>query len=137
MENIAVDMTQDPLFNIDLTLTPEEILNSFDAEELIKNHICNKDSDSYEREVLFKTDKIEIVFCHWKSKDGSEPHFHPKTGCWFKCLQGKLTEVRCRDEHKKVLSAGENSYIDDTFGSHKISNLSSDCTFTLHFYKKQ
>jgi glutamate/tyrosine decarboxylase-like PLP-dependent enzyme len=122
--------------DIDITKDPKDILNSFDAEALIKNHKCCNETVSYERIVLYKSEDTEIVFCHWKETNESIPHFHPDVECWYKCLKGELTESRCRDELVYKINTGEISHINDSHGSHQISNKSKSCTFTLHLYKK-
>jgi hypothetical protein len=123
--------------DIDLSQDPKDILNSFDAVALIDNHKCCTETVSYERMVLYKTEDTEIVFCHWREKNESIPHFHPDVECWYKCLKGELTESRCKDDSVHKINTGEIGHINDNDGSHQISNQSKSCTFTLHLYIKR
>lgn len=118
-------------------IEPITFLNNFDAQKLISRHKCSPESENYEREVLFENEKYELVFCHWKSGDMSEMHDHEGKQCWFRCLEGILTENKENIHAPKLLKENSISYIDDNLGEHQILNKMSDCAFSLHLYIRE
>ena len=122
--------------NLDLTWSPETLLNKFSAEELIKNHKCSPTEESYERTILYKDSKYEIVFCHWRAGDQSLVHSHPNAECWFRCLSGGINEIRDMGRKHSVIETGCVAHINDSMGAHQMLNMSDECTYTLHLYTK-
>lgn len=92
------------------------------------------------RQVLVDNDLIRIVLIHWKPGKVSNIHGHPKGGCVFKVLQGKLEELRhAPDPSHKLLSsstyrAGSMAYIDDKMGFHQVGNPYGSSAISLHVY---
>lgn len=122
--------------HLDLSKTPEEVLKSFSAKELIKNHDCYISESGYERTTIFENDQCEIVLCHWEPEGGTIFHGHPNKNCWYRCLSGELKEIRRESEEGKVLKVDEIGFINDEIGQHKMRNDSQEQTFTLHYYQK-
>lgn len=120
---------------LDLSSCPKALLNKFSAEELVAKHKCPKTVDGYERTVLFKNKKYEIVFCHWRKGDKSPVHLHPGQNCWFRCLKGELLEVRSMGQEQNFIKAGDIGNIDDSMGAHQVLNISKGCAYSVHLYE--
>jgi predicted metal-dependent enzyme (double-stranded beta helix superfamily) len=92
------------------------------------------------RHVLVENKLITIVLIHWKPGKVSGIHGHPKGGCVFKVLQGKLEELRySADASQKLLSSngyrtGSIAYIDDRLGYHAVGNPFGSSAVSLHAY---
>ncbi len=92
------------------------------------------------RHVLIENDLLKVVLIHWKPGKISNIHGHPKGGCVFKILQGKLEELRySTDSSQKIISscgytAGSIAYIDDNLGYHAVGNPFGSSAISLHVY---
>lgn len=134
LKSKVVDVVGCP--SLDLTWSPETILNKFSAQNLIENHKCSPTEESYERTILYKDSDHEIVFCHWRSGDKSPVHSHPNTECWFRCLSGGINEIRDMGKNHCTVEEGCVVHINDSMGAHQMLNMSDECTYTLHLYTK-
>mmetsp|Transcript_9581 Transcript_9581/g.14027 ORF Transcript_9581/g.14027 Transcript_9581/m.14027 type:complete len:222 (+) Transcript_9581:75-740(+) len=84
-----------------------------------------------------------LLLC-WNPGKESPIHDHPCDGCWMHVCEGSVKEVQyAKDEGTdslkctadKVFTEGENAYIDDFIGYHKVGNpSSSQRAVTLHLY---
>jgi hypothetical protein len=99
------------------------------AKSLIKLH------DDEQRIVLFETDRVELVLCTWYEKSKRPWHTHPGTSCYFKCLFGKLTEIR--EQVDLTHESGQISFIDDSLGGHRVKNAGINPAASLHIYVKK
>lgn len=110
-------------------------LQSIDTEQ-VKRFFKNRET----RHVLVENDLLKVVLIHWKPGKVSDIHGHPKGGCAFKVLQGKLEELRySADSSQKLLSsngyrAGSIAYIDDNLGHHAIGNPFGSSALSIHAY---
>ena len=92
------------------------------------------------RHVLVDNKLITVVLIHWKPGKVSSIHGHPKGGCVFKVLQGKLEELRySADTTQNLLSSngyrsGSIAYIDDKLGYHAVGNPFGSSAISLHAY---
>ncbi len=112
-----------------------ENLHAIDGEEVIR-FIKNRET----RHILVENELMKVVLIHWKPGKVSAIHGHPKGGCAFKVLQGKLEELRySADSSQKLLSsngyrAGSIAYIDDRLGHHAVGNPFGSSAISIHAY---
>lgn len=121
--------------NLNLHKDPESILNSFSVEELINTYKDFELKCGYERTVIFKDKKTEVVFCHWKEDAKSVVHDHPGVDCTFKCLRGEILEIRSMGQEQNVVKENEFAYINDSMGAHQMLNVSGQSAYSLHVYQ--
>jgi len=134
MQNKIVDVLASP--NLDLDMTVQDILNSFDAQTLIDKCSTFEEKDGYKRAVLYKDKNTEIIFCHWPEGAKTPVHNHPLVDCSFKCVGGEMIDVRSMGRDRLLIKQNEISQIDDSQGAHQMVNMSADCAYTIHIYKK-
>ena len=109
-------------------------------EKLSVNAIESLKANQKKSHILVDNDILKIVLIHWTPGKISSIHGHPKGGCMFKVLQGRLTELRYSNEKEpKLLSAnayaaGDMAYIDDDIGYHAVANPYSASAVSLHVY---
>lgn len=118
--------------------SPERML-----DELIKRmpleNLKSFSKDTYNRVVLFEDDTCELVLCCWGAKQQTEKHHHDGRQCWFKCIEGTLSEKREMNNESQELThfnAGEWGSINDSEGEHEMLNTTDLNTVSLHFYKE-
>lgn len=110
-------------------------LLAFDKDQ-IQRLLKNRET----RHVLVENNKLTVVLIYWKPGKISNIHGHPKGGCVFKVLHGKLEELRyATDESQTLLSsngyrAGSMTYIDDRLGYHAVGNPFGRPAISLHAY---
>ena len=86
--------------------------------------------------------KYDIALIKWEPKVITPIHDHSKNGCSVYLLSGKLKE----DVYKKnkifykknsnyLSKLLDKSYIDNTIGYHKVTNLINKNTWSLHIYE--
>mmetsp|Transcript_25342 Transcript_25342/g.37537 ORF Transcript_25342/g.37537 Transcript_25342/m.37537 type:complete len:236 (+) Transcript_25342:328-1035(+) len=138
----------DPIANLfqRLQVTPEELSHySFITEE--KNYTRNlisTDGDTY----------TLLLLC-WNPNKASPIHDHPCDGCWMRVLQGSINEKRYRNElndgascqgqgqehgqelvctQDSTFREGEQTFIDDQLGLHKVGNPGNELAISMHLY---
>lgn len=76
----------------------------------------------------------------WQPNMKTINHNHPNVSCNFYLLKGSLNEVVCKNNNiikiNKLNKIFDKGYIDDSIGSHIVSNLNKNNTYSLHIYKK-
>ena len=107
-----------------------------------------KFDEKYNRIVLFRNNDFEILLICWDKNQYTSIHKHPKNGCVFKTLEGRLFEKRYKTlpsetsdckENKKIYQQTEytkknkSSYIDDNIGVHQI-NSKDIKSVSIHIY---
>lgn len=89
---------------------------------------------SYNRNVLYRDDIIEILILVWDEDALTSMHNHPDNGCILYMIDGKIIENR-QSEYcsiSSILYSGMQSYIDNTMGLHQIKSLEK--SYSLHIY---
>jgi len=110
-------------------------LNGINNDQL-KRFLKNPET----RQVLVQNELVKIVLIHWKPGKVSDVHGHPKGGCAFKVLHGKIEELRyTTDSSQRIISscgyrAGSIAYIDDNIGYHAVGNPFGTSAVSLHVY---
>jgi hypothetical protein len=95
----------------------------------------NFQKNTYTRSKVYSDNNIDIFILSWYPDSKSPIHNHPKNGCILKVLFGKLQEHRYLNNKKYIIigaSKNNQSYIDDTIGTHQIIALLP--TVSLHIY---
>jgi len=98
----------------------------------------NLQKNKYTREILLKTDTVEIFLISWYPKSFSKIHDHSKNGCYMKILEGSLEEYKYKPKNldlvkKNIYMKNNISFIDNSF-YHKIENNTIYPAFSLHIY---
>jgi hypothetical protein len=125
-------------------------IDNFDAmnDTIISSHIDSyiKEADmtdkTYHRQILYSSDKYNVILIFWNPLSESPIHCHPKKGCLMKVLKGSLTVDIYDDsdfstiQHKTTTVYREHlvTYINGKHGIHKITNDSDELAITLHIY---
>lgn len=89
---------------------------------------------SYNRNVIYRDDMIEILILVWDKNATTPMHKHPDNGCILYMIDGKIIENR-QSEYcsiSSVISSGMQSYIDNSMGVHQIVALEK--SYSLHIY---
>jgi len=84
-----------------------------------------------------------MLLC-WSSGRESLIHDHPCDGCWFRVCKGEVQEMRYKKDevtnsltcfYNQKYKTGQQSYIEDSMGLHKVCNPSlTETAVTLHLY---
>ena len=92
--------------------------------------------------VLIDNEHLKVVLIRWNSGKQSSIHGHPKGGCVFKVLKGRLLEKRYLSEQQEKLltvntfNTGNIAYIDDNIAWHSVENPFQAPAISLHVYTK-
>lgn len=146
MEDFANNLTiflennnlNDLLKNSDLI---DQINYNYDEHVSNVPIMCPNSNDSettYQKILLFKSDKFDIYLFIWYPNCSTEIHDHAENGCFMKILKGKLQEtiydtIFYKKQSKNTISEGEYKYISNKLGYHTIQNLSS-ISVSIHIY---
>ena len=107
----------------------------------------------YTRTTLVQDERYTVLLLCWPAGVCSPVHAHSdattkvKSSCFMRILEGELTEtlyppdaiigpdtVAAHEGHSRKLSAGGYTYIDDSYGLHKVGNASRARAISLHVY---
>ena len=110
----------------------------------IEKYAIHKPEVKYTRS-LVSTDheNYTLLLLAWNPEKESPIHNHPCLGCWMKVLKGHIMEYNydedIEDNRLKLIGVksyidGQCSFINDSFGYHKISNFEDTISYTLHLY---
>lgn len=93
-------------------------------------------NEKYNRNIVFKNEKIELIIITWLPNQETPNHEHPKNGCLFKVLKGKIDEILIKNNNKikKTYLKDDYNYIHNNIGTHKMINLYQDYCVSLHIY---
>ena len=128
-------LTNDAPYNALQFVPVLQTLNSLghlEAERLLDNPQSSH--------VLMQNALLKAVLILWQPGKFSSIHGHPRGGCTFKVLYGKLVEKRyTTDDTQQLLSVstlqtGSMAYIDDDMGYHAVGNASSTAAISIHVY---
>lgn len=125
-----------------------KFMNSYEGDDWQKYAFWDEVKYTRNRIYLDPNKRFELILLCWNISQLTPIHNHPESQCFFKLLQGELSE-KCYDtpqpsSKKRVMKCvGENTlskigstgYIDDGMGVHLVENLSpSEKCVTLHLY---
>ena len=162
-ENLLFEATTNLKNYNDFKNKTKNILNNFTLDEakfrafkkrnkdIIKNYV---NEYNYSKIKLFENSTFDIYVIFWFENSESPYHDHAEHGCFYKVLNGNLSENILKNENKneneiesKILSKNNISYIDNYIGYHKIKNaerhiitdkdkveLFLDASVSIHFY---
>ena len=92
----------------------------------------------YNKSVIYRNDRYEIMLISWGQYSSTKIHNHPSNGCIMKILKGSLIEetydsITLNKIGTNNYKKNNTSYIHDDLYKHKIINNSSQ-SFSLHIY---
>jgi len=91
--------------------------------------------DTYNRNIVWKDENIEVVVISWMANQDSPIHNHTRGGCLFRVLEGILDEhlYTTQDiKYKTYTNKNGFAYIHNDIGTHKM--LPKHNTVSLHIY---
>ncbi len=92
------------------------------------------------KHVLVNNHLLKVILIRWAPGKFSSIHGHPKDGCVFKVLHGKVEETRYKNDENRNLfiinrcQKGTMAYIDDTMALHKVGNPYKEPAISIHAY---
>jgi len=129
------------------TTIDNKLINNTKLNEMIDDIISYNGNDwykyiqendtKYNRNIVFKNNKLELIIITWKSTQGTLIHGHPENGCLFKILTGNLQETFYSKSGNDVITnykINDVSYIHNNYGKHKVTNISKNTAISLHLY---
>ena len=115
--------------------TLQKIVETYNGNDYL-NYV--KDNDKkYNRNTVFINENLELVVITWLPNQHTTFHKHPKNGCIFKVLEGKITEnlINLNDDKiNSIYQKNDISYIDNLIGIHKMNNNFNKRCISLHIY---
>lgn len=119
-------------------LTVYNVLRNYNGIDY-RDRINFKD-DIYNREYIYKSDVFDALIISWDKDQKSCIHDHPGLGCFMKILDGNLKEDVFDHKYRFLYTTyhkkNKISYINDHFGLHKITQVDTPYTISLHVYFK-
>ena len=123
-----------------------EILNNYNAldweqykYEKNEKNITDSDNINYHKNLVFSNDYCDIYIITWLTT--SVIHDHAENGCIFKILHGKLSEEKYKKKNgylefvnSRILKINDSGYIDNRIGYHKMANIQSQPSYSIHIY---
>ena len=105
---------------------------------------CYFNKDKYNRNCIVRTDNYELILLCWNPGQKTPIHCHNSQECWMYIVSGEIKEEIFKLNNQKKLSlikttmfnSGKFGFINDDLGLHKISNVSSSQSISLHLYVK-
>lgn len=116
-----------------------DYIKQLNIQKSIWINYINLEDNKYNKNVIYRDDKFEIIFISWGKNAETKIHCHPKNGCIMKILEGKLIEETYNStfDNKKLgvnyYNFNDTSYIHNSLYKHKIIN-GKDPSFSLHIY---
>ncbi|EGZ29860.1 hypothetical protein PHYSODRAFT_476031 [Phytophthora sojae] len=143
VETLERELGRDPELAIKHKPKLQQLLEDFPVNmEELQRFAHFDPSRNYTRN-LISTDNetYALMLLCWNRGKYSPIHDHPTDGCWVKVIQGHVNEVRYQKQDDKlvetsniVLTSGV-TYMDDSFGLHKVGNPSQECdAISMHLY---
>ncbi len=105
--------------------------------------------DTYSRNLIWRTDKFELLLLGWEAGQESPIHDHAGQQCWMAVLEGELEEVHfkegdlapagdgisgLRQGRVKAFPTGGVAYIHDDIALHLIRPRAGQRAVSLHLY---
>jgi hypothetical protein len=110
-----------------------DYVKSYKGDDWIK--YIEKNQLPFYKKTIYKSKNFEVIIISWKKNYETEFHKHPKNGCVFTILSGRLSEIRLSNTNNEYgFSYGifDTSYMSDDIGIHKI--IAEEDTYSLHIY---
>lgn len=133
-----------------ITLSEEERSKYTDIMRFMKlpdgtfeNH-CSWSNNAYTRNCIAENEKFELILLCWEAGQITPIHDHGGEECWVKIIEGEIKETIYKldetgDLHSvktSIAKTGDISYMVDFMGVHRLENLSSNRSMSLHLYAK-
>lgn len=133
-----------------------EVLKQSDAKDYVSvakkmdiplsdfNKYAHWKDHGYARNCIFKCDEFELILICWNEGDDTPIHCHNDQKCWVYLVDGKMTEIRYKEDEKGNLlesnrlemTAGNLTYIEDSMGFHVLKTSPHQKAMSLHLYMK-
>jgi hypothetical protein len=142
---LLFDQVSNRLHNDDCTLDKcYELLNKFNCDNKLIVELIEQLSEiqinetnlnnMFKRILIFQNDRVEMLLIIWGKNSKSLIHDHPKNGCLFKLLCGKLKEdIYKKDsdmniilDNSKIINVNDIGYQIGTNGIHQIININDN-----------
>lgn len=102
----------------------------------------NWESDAYTRNCIVRTDAYELILICWSEGQITPVHCHGGEECWVYMVDGQIEETRFEDDdngdirpvHSMSLTEGKITYMNDEMGYHKLHNVNTGRSMSLHLY---
>ena len=103
--------------------------------------------ESYTRNLVFHSERFEILILCWGAGQESPIHNHEGQDCWMAVLDGDVEEARyptpkevrpgpLTPRESKVFARGQVAYIHDDIGLHLVRGFGGSPAVSLHLYAK-
>lgn len=121
-----------------------QLIRSMDVPSSVFKAYTSWCDKSYTRNCIAENEKYELILLCWKAGQITPIHDHGGEECWVRVIQGEFKEtIYTAGEAGKLhevttirSKADDVTYMIDFMGFHRIENLSSDRSMTLHLYAK-
>ena len=105
---------------------------------------CSWCEKSYTRNCIVENEKFEMILLCWEKGQITPIHDHGGEECWVKVIDGELGETIYQEDETGKLNkiksntskTGDISYMIDFMGFHRLENLSTERSMSLHIYAK-
>lgn len=103
----------------------------------IYNYQSYNKKNQYNKVLLYndENDLYRLYFISWAPKSYSPQHYHDMN-CFMKLLDGELQQVFITNNHifDKTTKKNDISFINNSIGTHSVSNLTKDYSYSFHLY---
>lgn len=98
--------------------------------------------DGYSRNCIERTEVFELILICWNKGARTPVHAHDEQRCWVYQVDGKVNEIRYKQDEsdalipslRSELTPGKLSYMHDEMGYHALENNSETTAMSLHLY---
>ena len=124
--------------------TYTEIIQSLELPASAFEPFVSWSTECYTRNCIIDTDKFELILICWEKEQFTPIHGHNGEECWVKVIQGEFKETIYQLDEKDELQTvrtsisgeGDNSYMIDFMGFHRLANNANQRSMSLHLYAK-
>jgi cysteine dioxygenase len=101
-------------------------------------------NECYTRNCIIDTEKYELILICWCEGHQTSIHDHGGEECWVKVIEGEFKETIYKQNEEGELTivksatskSNEVTYMKDFMGFHRLENISSKKSMSLHLYAK-
>lgn len=119
-----------------------ELIASLKLSHADFQHYSHFNPDHYTRNVIVKSEQVEMLLICWEARQISPIHNHGFSQCFVHCLEGSVTENSYLYKNNdiqfaatKIVVSGESTFIDNSDIYHEFGNASTSArAVTLHLY---